>query len=708
MGNSADSPFAASVTLTLIHFLWQGTLVALVYWLVTTAMDFRSARTRYAVALSALAMMAVCPIVTFSVVHDSLAMTAASSLSDDTPLTRGNSIFDADRQIEDVSSQSAVQQNPVDMQARDAYSAQSFSSSAGVPWLQILQPWVLPIWLAGVVLSGARLVSGLFGVFWLKSGRGTIPAELHEYSQRVAERLNLKTARVFASTRVRVAAAVGFLKPVVLLPALWVTELPPEVLQAVIAHELAHIRRFDTWINLLQRIVETLFFYHPLVWWLSNRLRYERELCCDELAVMATGDRTNYVIALEQVGRLEAHGGLSLMTAITGDRKMNLLSRIQNVLGLPQQHREQSWLVGAAALICSVSMIVALGLFPATPQATAQEREGGQSAEEKADGRRSPESEAGARRSAEAEAGARRPAEGEGRQSPEGEARGRRSPEGERESPRGREPGRDSDREGGRERDGGADALRGFRPQTDREAALLQMIEQLRREVAALRREVQVRGRGDADRDARRDGDRAPRDGDFRRDGDARRDSDTRREGDSRRDGDMRRDADVFVTADQFRLEDNWQRSKEGGIFRTYDKNGDQVVSLEEWLAMTNGDISPARREISTKHFNDAEPSGDGKFTPAEFIWWRRIGSRQAAQRMNQNRARDGEGSRRGPRDGERERTGPRDGERETDRERSPRDGDSERRGPRDGDREERAPRDGDRDAPRKREGERE
>ena len=88
-----------------------------------------------------------------------------------------------------------------------------------------------------------------------------------------------------------------------LVPVAWVTEMPAEALEAVIAHELAHVRRLDLWVNLLQRVVETLFFYHPAVWWISRQLRQEREMCCDEMAVAATGERLAYVEALELVAR---------------------------------------------------------------------------------------------------------------------------------------------------------------------------------------------------------------------------------------------------------------------------------------------------------------------------------------------------------------------------------------------------------------------
>jgi hypothetical protein len=296
--------------------------------------------------------------------------------------------------------------------------------------------------------------------------------------------------------------------------------------------------------------------------------------------------------------------------------------------------------------------------------AFAQEREGGRSAEGQAGPRRSAEGEQGPRRSAEGEQGPRRSAEGEQgpRRSAEGEQGPRRSAEGEqgpRRSAEGDRPVGRNQAEG--ERAQVMEALRGFQPQNQREAALLQMIVQLQREVASLRQEVRARGGSEGQR----------MEAEPRRDGRV-------REGDAPRDG---KQASATRFRD-FELPPNWQRTKEGQVFLAYDKNRDNIVSLDEWLAMTNGNINAQRRQISTGHFNDAEPSGDGKFTPAEFIWWRQVGSRQAAEGQ-QRGARDGEGQQRGPRDGEGQQRGPRDGEGQ---QRGARDGEGQQRGARDGD----------------------
>ena len=102
------------------------------------------------------------------------------------------------------------------------------------------------------------------------------------------------------------------MKPVVLLPAAALSGLSPEQLQAILAHELAHVRRHDYLVNLLQSMVETLLFYHPAMWWVSAQVRAEREHCCDDLAVDVCGDRLVYVTALAELTTITSHRAFAL------------------------------------------------------------------------------------------------------------------------------------------------------------------------------------------------------------------------------------------------------------------------------------------------------------------------------------------------------------------------------------------------------------
>src|SRR6185295_14003751 len=117
-----------------------------------------------------------------------------------------------------------------------------------------------------------------------------------------AGRLELRRhVAIVQSAAVAVPTLIGWLKPVVLLPASALSGLSPEQLQAILAHELAHVRRHDYLVNLLQSMVETLLFYHPAAWWVSARVRAEREHCCDDLAVDVCGDRDSYATALAEL-----------------------------------------------------------------------------------------------------------------------------------------------------------------------------------------------------------------------------------------------------------------------------------------------------------------------------------------------------------------------------------------------------------------------
>src|SRR5262249_15073288 len=145
------------------------------------------------------------------------------------------------------------------------------SESWSVIWIETLEPYLLFGWLVGVALFGCRLLSGALGIVRLRRGRLPLPDRLSPIVERLRHKLKISSASVvFLSSQVGDAMVVGFVRPLILIPAAWATEMPLDMLEAVIAHELAHLARGDLWVNLIQRIVETVLFYHPAVWWLSR------------------------------------------------------------------------------------------------------------------------------------------------------------------------------------------------------------------------------------------------------------------------------------------------------------------------------------------------------------------------------------------------------------------------------------------------------
>ncbi len=225
------------------------------------------------------------------------------------------------------------------------------------------QPWLLGGWAIGAGLFGLRLLIG-GGMAWrMRKGRRPLDPEWADRARRLALRLGVRRAAVFVSSRVRQALVAGVWRPMVLLAAAWMSEMPPEMLEGVLAHELAHLRRLDLWAILLQRLVETFLFYHPAVWWLSRRLSREREMCCDEMAVAAIGDRLVFTQALQWAVQQPAAGsGPVLGAAWKGSRKM-VLERIRRLLGADVPRERFSWWpLGLAALVAP-ALLMLPGLF---------------------------------------------------------------------------------------------------------------------------------------------------------------------------------------------------------------------------------------------------------------------------------------------------------------------------------------------------------
>ncbi len=160
--------------------------------------------------------------------------------------------------------------------------------------------WLVAAWLCGVALFSLRFAGGFLLLEQKRRRQSRVPSpRILAQCRELQRQLGLNRAiRYLECGWLQAPAVIGWLRPVVLLPVTALTGLTEEQLRAVIAHELAHIRRHDFFVNLLQILVETLLFYHPAIWWLNRRIRAERELCCDEIAVSLTGDRLEYVRAL--------------------------------------------------------------------------------------------------------------------------------------------------------------------------------------------------------------------------------------------------------------------------------------------------------------------------------------------------------------------------------------------------------------------------
>jgi len=343
----------------LLHFLWQGAFAGM---LLAGAMWFlrgRSANLRYTIACATLVLMLAMPAVTMSLVRPAVPEAAISEApvaiaiaEDVAPIPAGGLVeLVADGFPSDLSDAPAASAGPT----------QPWYEAAG-ELLRPAPPWIVCAWLVGVFglslwhLWGWMQVRRLRGV-----GSRPVSQAVQEVLLRLSGRLGLARAvRAMESAMVRVPMVVGWLRPVILLPASALTGLTTEQLEAILAHELAHIRRYDYLLNLLQTVAETLLFYHPAVWWVSRRIRLERENCCDDLAVGACGRPMTYARALAAVARLSL-GRPRLAVAADGGR---LLARVRRIVALrsEQPDRRAAWLAGVLVITFLAAAAVFVGV----------------------------------------------------------------------------------------------------------------------------------------------------------------------------------------------------------------------------------------------------------------------------------------------------------------------------------------------------------
>ena len=334
-----QQPAAQALGWALLQFVWQGALIGVLAALALTALRRSAADVRYVVATIALSLMITAPAITAFQTWRALERDAAARF------TRAGAVGSAIPVTVAPESPPPIALAPSTI-AGGADGSLRLSAAQVERWL----PMFVAVWLGGVVVLSMRLLSGWIWVRRIRT-HGTLPAGavLQRAGLRLMRRLHIaRRVGFFESSVVDVPTVIGWMKPAVLLPASALAGLSPQQLEAILAHELAHIRRHDYLVNLLQSVVETLLFYHPLVWWLSHRIRAERENCCDDLAVSLCGDPVAYAQALADLEELRgAHGRLVL--AATGG---SLLQRVRRLLGAPSHAgRGPGWLAGVAAVV---------------------------------------------------------------------------------------------------------------------------------------------------------------------------------------------------------------------------------------------------------------------------------------------------------------------------------------------------------------------
>ena len=306
-----NEPTAYRLGWVLVHSLWQGAIAALVFGLLRVGLRGRSAEARYLTGCILLAILAAAPVVTFF--YESPGSSTAPGSDSSLPWTGFGR------------SQQGVNRSPATFDSTLLLDFAAWNRFVNA-WL----PWIVLLWLVGICICSCRWVQGYW---WVRrrrcAGIGPVDPQWLELLERVKTRLGIeRRVQLVTSSLAEVPMVIGWLKPIILLPASSLTGLSPAQLEAILAHELAHVRRCDYLVNTFQNLVETFMFYHPAVWWISRCIRQEREHCCDDMVVGVLHDRLGYARALYQLEQLRGTAPRVGFAASGG----SLLTRIRRLL----------------------------------------------------------------------------------------------------------------------------------------------------------------------------------------------------------------------------------------------------------------------------------------------------------------------------------------------------------------------------------------
>jgi bla regulator protein BlaR1 len=323
----------AALGWTLVHFLWQGALIGCVVAVLLTLLRNARPETRYAVACIGLLLCLAWP-----------AIDLALLLNAGPDAVKGSLLLGGDHT-----------------------GAAAQGAGGLLSWLGQHLGWIVALWAGCAGALGLRMAVGLL---WI--GRAarvqTCDAAWQERLSRLAERCGLtRELRLRVVDGLASPITAGWWRPVVLVPASLVAGMPPQLLEALLAHELGHVRRHDYLVNLLQNVIESLLFYHPAVWWLSRRIRAEREQIADDFAARHLGEPRRLALALSELEKLQFSSHHLAQAANGGD----LMARIRRLLSPSVQ--ALNW--KAAIPVLGLAMVCA-----ASAHAPAGQRDAGLSA----------------------------------------------------------------------------------------------------------------------------------------------------------------------------------------------------------------------------------------------------------------------------------------------------------------------------------------
>ena len=304
-----------------IHSLWQAIAIALIMGIVMIVLRKQPARVRYWVANASLLLVLLSAMATFIHYYDfTKGASAMRFIPDGTPSVILNETV-----------------NPT-LESPTVDNSGSLSLSNFKSYFNEHIPLIVMIWAMGVALFILKLLGGISYCYYLRS-RLNFPADEYwiETLDNLKQKVGVKQSiELVESALTRTPMVVGILKPMILFPIGAINRLSPTEVEAILAHEIAHVLRKDYIFNIIQSVIEALFYFHPAVWWISSIIRNERENCCDDVAIKICGSSMNYAKALVTVQEMAYYPMYQPALAFAGNRKNQLLFRVQRILNQPQ------------------------------------------------------------------------------------------------------------------------------------------------------------------------------------------------------------------------------------------------------------------------------------------------------------------------------------------------------------------------------------
>lgn len=338
LNNLFSDAFIFSFGWTLIHSLWHGAVISLITLLILYFMRNQRSSVRYnftVLSMLIIVLLSIWTFISFYGHYSSLVSSGNSSLSG----TSDQGMFN----LYDILWFNLL---PGILKANLIYFTEH------LPLFIVL--WFIAVLFLSIKYTGAYIYSQRLKHNRIKPAKAYWIDKLAFFSSK----MNLKKRiQLLESALVKVPVVIGYFKPVIIVPLGLFSGIPQQQIEAILIHELAHIKRNDYLVKLLQTIVEILFFFNPFIWWISSIINKEREHCCDDLAISITKDNISFVRALAGLCELEA-GGTSAALAF-GKSNNQIIKRMERVMNKNENKNNLSHFT--IALVILISSLVALG-----------------------------------------------------------------------------------------------------------------------------------------------------------------------------------------------------------------------------------------------------------------------------------------------------------------------------------------------------------